>query len=486
MTSRLVVGPFNRVEGDLEVTLDVQDGRVASARVNAPMYRGFEQILPGRDPSDALVIVPRICGICSVSQSIAAARALADLAHAEPPPDGLIVTNLMSACENLADHLTHFYVFFMPDFARESYARRPWHAEALQRFAAAGGERRRIAIAARQRWMTVMGTLGGKWPHSLAIRPGGSTRALDAAERLRLLAKVRELRVFVERNLLAAPLEAFDALDSLAALQAWHAAAPTAGDVRCFLTIAADIGLEALGPGPGRYLSYGAYPQPDGAFLFAPGVWDDATRTLQPLDTGAIAEDTTHAWLMHEAAPRHPREGLTIPVADKPAAYTWNKAPRLAGHVVETGAIARQLADGHPLVRDAVAHHGGCVLTRVLARVLEFARVLPAMEAWLQALRPGQPVHAPATPPAEGQGVGLVEAARGALGHWISVHDGRIERYQIVAPTSWNFSPRDAAGTPGALEAALVGAPVAAGEATPVAVQHVVRSFDPCMVCTVH
>jgi hydrogenase large subunit len=88
--------------------------------------------------------------------------------------------------------------------------------------------------------------------------------------------------------------------------------------------------------------------------------------------------------------------------------------------------------------------------------------------------------------PARGSGVGLAEAARGALGHWIAVDGGRIAQWQIVAPTSWNFSPRDAAGTPGALEAALVGTPVAAGETTPVAVQHVVRSFDPCMVCTVH
>ena len=77
---RLLVGPFNRVEGDLEVTLDIADGRVRAAHVNAPMYRGFEQILQGKAPHDALVYVPRICGICSVSQSVAAAHALADLA----------------------------------------------------------------------------------------------------------------------------------------------------------------------------------------------------------------------------------------------------------------------------------------------------------------------------------------------------------------------------------------------------------------------
>jgi hydrogenase large subunit len=85
-----------------------------------------------------------------------------------------------------------------------------------------------------------------------------------------------------------------------------------------------------------------------------------------------------------------------------------------------------------------------------------------------------------------GIGVGLSEAARGSLGHWVMAQRGRIANYQIVAPTTWNFSPRDAAGTPGALEQALVDAPVREGETTPVAVQHIVRSFDPCMVCTVH
>ena len=103
--TRLIVGPFNRVEGDLEVQLELAEGRVASARVNAPMYRGFEQMLVGREPHDALVIVPRICGICSVSQSVAAARAIADAAGVELPPNGVHVTNLMLACENLADHV---------------------------------------------------------------------------------------------------------------------------------------------------------------------------------------------------------------------------------------------------------------------------------------------------------------------------------------------------------------------------------------------
>ena len=483
---RLIVGPFNRVEGDLEVTLDVADGRVASARVNAPMYRGFEQILTGKKPHDALVYVPRICGICSVSQSVASARALADLAGLDMPPNGQHVTNLILATENLADHLTHFYLFFMPDFTRPIYAGRPWHAEAVRRFEAQTGEQTRAAIAARQRWFTLLGTLAGKWPHTQSIEPGGSTRPIDAAERVRLLARVREFRSFLEQQLFAAPLEAVTALESEAALLAWRMQAPGQGDFRCFLDIADDAGLAQLGPGPGRYLSYGAYAQPGGGFALGGGVWSADTASSVPVDVDAIREDATHAWLADRDGPRHPREGLTLPDADKAGAYTWSKAPRLDGRVVETGAIARQLASAHPLVVDAVSRHGGTVYTRVLARLLEIARIVPLMEHWLGQLRAGESYCVPSPDFVEGTGVGLSEAARGSLGHWLVARRGRIENYQIVAPTTWNFSPRDAAGTPGALEQALEGAPVRDGELTPVAVQHIVRSFDPCMVCTVH
>ena len=484
--TRLLVGPFNRVEGGLEVTLDIDGGRVTSARVNVPMYRGFEQILQGKNPHDALVYVPRICGICSVSQSVASARALASLGGIEAPPNGQHVTNVILATENMADHLTHFYLFFMSDFTRPVYAHQPWHAEALRRFAPQTGEQTRAAIAARQRWFTLLGTLAGKWPHTQSIEPGGSTRPVEAAERIRLLAMVRDFRGFLERQLFAAPLEQITSLGSEEALWTWHAQDPWRGDLRLFLSIVQGTALANLGPGPGRYLSYGAYPQPQGGFEFAGGVWHASTGALAPLDVSGIREDATHAWLSDGAGPRHPAEGITLPDVGKADAYSWKNAPRLAGEVIETGAIARQLAAAHPLVLDAVRRHGGTVYTRVLARVLELARVVPMMEHWLQQLQPNAPYCVPSPAFTEGVGVGLSEAARGSLGHWVVASRGRIANYQIVAPTTWNFSPRDAAGTPGALEQAIEGAPVQDGEVTPVAVQHIVRSFDPCMVCTVH
>ncbi|MDA0191489.1 MAG: nickel-dependent hydrogenase large subunit, partial [Proteobacteria bacterium] len=205
--SRLVVGPFNRVEGDLEVTLEVEAGRVVAARVNSPLYRGFEQILVGKHPLDALVVVPRICGICSVAQSAAAASALADATGLAMPANGRLAQQLILAGENLADHLTHFYLFFMPDFARENYAGRPWHAAVARRFRATSGDCVRDFLPARADFLRLLGYLAGKWPHTLARQPGGTPRAVTPTEKVRLLAVLREFRAFLEGTLFGDALE---------------------------------------------------------------------------------------------------------------------------------------------------------------------------------------------------------------------------------------------------------------------------------------
>ncbi len=471
--TRIVVGPFNRVEGDLEVSLDLADGRVQAAYVNSPLFRGFEQIMIGRAPLDALAIVPRICGICSVAQSAAAASALADAMGITPTPNGLLARHLIQATENLADHLTHFYLFFMPDFARPAYADRPWHGAVAQRFAAVQGQAAADVLPARAGFLKLMGFLAGRWPHTLAIQPGGSTRSITAGERIRLLAQLREFRGFLEKRLFGDALANVAHLSSKDQLLAW--AAGRSADFPAFLAAAVDLGLDKLGRASDAFLSYGAYG------LFPAGTWQAGTAS--PFDPVAVDEDTTRAWLA-DGRPRHPAQGETIVDANKAEAYTWCKAPRYAGQPFEVGALARQVIAGHPLLLDLVQRDGASVMARVVARLLELARVLPVMEGWVQALQPGEAFCAHGVMPDEASGTGLVEAARGSLGHWLSIKRGRIERYQIIAPTTWNFSPRDVSAQPGPLEQALVGLP--AGDGTLPTVQHVVRSFDPCMVCTVH
>ena len=329
--------------------------------------------------------------------------------------------------------------------------------------------------------MQMMGLLAGKWPHTLAVQPGGSTRPLQSSEVFRLQRSLREFRGFLERVTFGARLEDVAAIASRQQLDAWRAQAG-GGDLRTFLDIAADLDLWQVGRGSDRFMSYGCYQEQDRR-LFPAGLWHGGAL---PLDIAGISEDTSHAWYAAAGLPQHPAAGSTLPVAAKEGAYSWCKAPRLAGQVVETGALARQVVAGHALARDMVAGSGASVAARVVARLLELALVLPAMEHWLGELAPGQPWCITSQLADETAGVGLVEAARGSLGHWLTVRRGRIHNYQIIAPTTWNFSPRDGAGTPGALEQALAGLPADAAAPLPAIIHHVVRSFDPCMVCTVH
>jgi hydrogenase large subunit len=477
------MGPFNRVEGDLEVTLDFEDEQVKSAQVSSSLYRGFEQMLQGKEPGDALVYTPRICGICSVSQSVAAAQALAALQGVTPPANGDLAINLILANESLADHLTHFYLFFMPDFARETYSSEAWYPRIERRFRARTGSAAQEMLTARSQFMHLMGLLAGKWPHSLAIQPGGTTRAVEMQEKARLQAIVFGFRRFLEQTLFGDQLEAIVALDSVKALDQWiDSRDPESSDFRRFLEVARQLALHQLGRANDRFMSYGAYRFGEETVL-QQGVWD---QSLQPLDTASITEDVSHSWMSHQTAPKHPFDGITLPDAEVEQAYTWCKAPRLDGRVVEVGALARQQVDGHPLIRALVAESGGNVRNRVIARLLEIARIVIEMENWTRQIKPGAPICNHKPYPKEAQGFSLVEAARGSLGHWVKIKHGHILNYQIIAPTTWNFSPRDSQGQPGALEIALQGAKLRAGEKEPVSVQHIVRSFDPCMVCTVH
>jgi len=125
------------------------------------------------------------------------------------------------------------------------------------------------------------------------------------------------------------------------------------------------------------------------------------------------------------------------------------------------------------------------VLGRHAVRALEALLVAERMELWLDRLEPGAPSVASYAPRAQGQGEGLTEAPRGALGHWLGISGGKIERYQCVVPSTWNFSPRGDQGEPGPVEAALLGTP-SNPDYQGLEMARVVRSFDPCIACAVH
>ena len=207
---------------------------------------------------------------------------------------------------------------------------------------------------------------------------------------------------------------------------------------------------------------------------------------VSAFDQAKVAEHVAHSWYVDYAGGRHPSAGQTQPYATgaESQKYSWAKAPRYDGLPAETGPLAEMVIARHPLFLDFLAQ-GPNAFVRQLARLVRPAELMPAMEQWLSEITPDGTFYIPTPAISEGEGIGTTQAARGALSHWVKIADAKIQHYQIITPTAWNGSPRDSDDVRGPWEEALIGTPVA-DPANPVVLGHVVRSFDPCLVCTVH
>ena len=281
----------------------------------------------------------------------------------------------------------------------------------------------------------------------------------------------------------------------------------------------------AIGEGVGNYMVYGEYPEDDGAKpqLFFPSgvIWNKDLSKVEDLDTAKITESITHSWYEYsggDGKALHPSIGETVPKYTGPqppydrldtnAKYSWLKSPRYADKAVEVGPLARMLVGygrGHPQVKatvGAVLEKLGVgpealfsTLGRIAARAIETQIIADKMDGWVDQLaenmgRGELAIHDnskwnPSSWPKECTGAGFHEAPRGALGHWVHIQNGAIKNYQCVVPSTWNAGPRDANGTRGAYESALLGTPVA-NQDQPLEILRTIHSFDPCMACGVH
>jgi hydrogenase large subunit len=251
-----------------------------------------------------------------------------------------------------------------------------------------------------------------------------------------------------------------------------------------------------IGRGCGRLLTYGGFDLPTGK-LFKPGVISSDLQ-LEPFARENITEDLKHSWYVDSGPGKNPAEGQTEPELDKKGAYSFLKSPRYQGQVVETGPLARMVSNyvqADAKVKELVDSLLGqfdagpevlfSVLGRHAARALEAKLIGEAMGDWLLALKPTEPVIVDNKIPEKGEGAGLTEAPRGAVGHWMTIEDRKIKRYQVITPTAWNASPKDDKDQPGAIEQAIIGTKVK-DQDNPFEIVRIVRAFDPCLACSVH
>jgi hydrogenase large subunit len=488
---------INRAEGDLELALTLEDGVVVDARTIGTLYRGFEQIMIGRTPRDAMVITPRVCGICGTAHLLTSVLALEQAWQLPVPPQAIRIRNLCLGAEGMQSDIRQSFLYFTPDFCHSRYAAKPWFTEALAAFEPFKGDIYRETLAITRQLVGIVAIFGGQWPHSSYMLPGGVVSPAEPKRLLATRAILDEAQEWYERRVVGMPLDAWLAIDSADSHFAALETGPHRDSALGLMTrICRDLDLHRGGRGTPHMLSYGGACDPEQwgpgntARLMAAGVLDADSGRIEPLDQQAITEHVRHSWFRPYPGGRHPFDGETIPDYQPHSdRYTWSKAPRYADKVMQTGPLAELLIGGDGLLADLNAREGSGAWLRQFARIRHYGYGLAQARQTLVELARylGEPhfLNPPKASEVDGQGYGLVMAARGALGHWVKIHDGVIEKYQIVTPTAWNASPRDAAGRMGHWEQSLIGQPVRDAD-DPIEIGHLIRSHDPCLVCTVH
>jgi ferredoxin hydrogenase large subunit/hydrogenase large subunit len=506
--ARVLIDPLNRIEGHLSIDIEVEGGKVVEARTRGDMYRGFENLLRGRNPVDANMITQRICGVCPISHAIASSKCLESAFAMEPTINGTLIRNLVLAANFFQSHIIHFYHLSALDYVdvtailqykgkdEELLKLRDWAKKDMEK---KGTPARMTAVSPflpryegkdfyiadkginiellshylraldiRRKTHRMATLFAGKIPHAASLLPGGVSQTVtnDRLDQFQQL--LDEVDTFVNDVYLK------DIMDM------------------------AKLFPDYLNLG--RYedfLAYGAFETRGmpGSLVLSGGVMDNGV--IAPVDLDEISEHVKYS-RFKDTGPLHPSRGVTEPDPEKKNAYTWVKAPRYRNKPFEVGPLARVAINYEkgskavrPLVDRMMTNLGGDVtalysaLGRHACRAMECSILVNQSRAWLELVKTDEANRSRYEIPEQGEGYGLTEAPRGALGHWIEIEEQKIKNYQCVVPTTWNVGPRDNAGTAGVIEQSLLGTPVKDTK-NPIEPARIVRSFDPCLACAIH
>jgi len=254
-------------------------------------------------------------------------------------------------------------------------------------------------------------------------------------------------------------------------------------------------------------------------------------------DPAVFTEGVEHAWYEYPEADGkslHPWEGVTKPkytgpkegtktewkTLDEEGKYSWLKTPLWRGKMCEVGPLAQYIIVYTKVKKGVIAEPNWAekFIVDQIEAVSKLLNLPP--EVWMttmvgrtavrglaaqlnayinkyyynkliENIKTGDTKVAdsskwePSTWPKEAKGVGLYDAPRGALSHWVHIKNGKIFNYQAIVPTTWNACPRDSKAGHGAYEKAMMDTKVKVAD-KPLEILKVVRSFDPCMACATH
>lgn len=454
MNKRIIINPLTRISGFLEIDVRIENNVVVDAKTKGNLFRGFEQMLVGRSPFDAVYFTQRICGICSAAHSMASSLALEDALKIEPMEQGRYLRDIIHCCEFLQNHIRHFYQYTVPDFVKlgQNTLLETDHHD----FRLAKEMNNRIAqhyldsLAISRSAHQMLAVLGGKAPHNHGVFIGGITTKATSEKVVLIDSLLQKIVEFIDEKMI-----------------------PDVYDIAHYYPE-----YFKLGGGYGNLLSYGSFHNYKelGTLYTNPLVLSN--KGLEVFNENNIKEKIDYSYYKLSEKTDKQNQLALEPDMDKKGAYSWVKAPRYNGLPFEVGPLARLILSGNYINRISA-------MDRTIARALETKKIAEIMKILLKQIIPDVEMQQKYDLPLSASGRGLVDTTRGALGHWLEIKNQKISFYQIITPSTWDFSTRDENGYRGVAEEALIGTPIANPD-EPVEIGRILRSFDPCMSCATH
>ncbi len=535
---KIIIDPVTRIEGHLRIEVMVDDtGTVQEAYASGQLFRGIETILKNRDPRDAGLMAGRICGVCTNSHFRAAVSCVEDAYALEVPKNAEIIRELIALALFIQDHVVHFYHLQSLDFvdvtkaleadpaqtvqAAQHYSDDPFrNSEAhyedvqkkLQTFVNAGKlgpfsnaywghsayrlspEENLIllshyldALKFQTSISKAVAIFGGKTPHPQSIVVGGITSVMDILNPARVndyLFIIKEAKEFIDRAYLP--------------------------DMKLLVNAYRDEIKEGTGRANGNFISVNSFAFSGGTLFESGVIFGHDLNNVKPFDPKKISEYVDRAWY-EENDPQTPyytdlnKDG-SLKTENTQDKYSWIKAPRYQNQPMECGPLARILIsytkkNKHvkPYV-DRFLNESNLELIdlsttvgRNAARAIETQYIAEYLFKFISDLLQNLTYYDTETwgkydfeaLPETAKGQAFFEVPRGLLSHFINIEDQKIANYSVIAPTTWNASPKNNDGQRGAYEEALIGIKIADTD-NPLEALRVIRSFDPCLACAVH
>ena len=422
---------IEKVEGEAELDFSFKNNKVSDVNITFGFFRGIENILVGKPPRDALVITPRICGICNHAHLIASVRAIEDGYRKAGIEVNLSkkandIREFTLACELIQNHVKWFYLTILPQLEKllgqESEENHALKASYLSHTIT-----KALAIFA------------GQWPHSSYAVPGGVTCDPTYVDVIQAENLVDESIKFFEQVMVGTELNEMLAMDSVLDLPKIE------GDLGKVLYLLGSSGMDEMGKSYDRFIVFGE------CLCFKIG--KSIPTQVSTIDPSYVVEEKQNGSMA---------KGVTY-----------------KNRLFEVGPLARGMISKEPMIKALHKRYKDSTLTRVFARIYEIGLLLSYSKQILKGLSVEESSCSfeVNNRPMDFEGVGVVEAARGSLIHKTTVKDGLIVNYEIIVPTQWNLSN-------GKEEEEGVATKAMIGSSSTDEASFIFRTFDVCSVCT--